>query len=138
EIERAKQEAESHAEEDRVRKEGVETKNQAETMVYQVEKSLADLGDKVPAEQKQPITDKVDALKKAIADDDTAAMKTQTDELQKLFAEAYQHMAQAGGAPEGGVPQPQGDAPEGATEAPKDKGKVVDADFEVVDSDKKG
>jgi molecular chaperone DnaK len=139
EIERAKQEAESHAEEDRLRKEGVETKNQAETMVYQVEKSLADLGDKVPATQKQPIVDKVDALKKAIADNDTAAMKSQTDELQKLFAEAYQHMAQAGDAPEGAAPgsEAAGDAPEGAAESTKDKGKVVDADFEVVDSDKK-
>jgi molecular chaperone DnaK len=64
-------------------------------------------------------------------------MKSQTEELQKLFAEAYQHMAQAGGAPEGGVPQGEGDTPEGPAESPKDKGKVVDADFEVVDSDKK-
>ncbi len=137
EIEKAKREAELHAEEDKQRKESVELKNQAETTVYQVEKSLADLGDKVPADQKQPLLDKVDSLKKAIADNDSGAMKTKLDELQKLFAEAYQHMAQAGGAPEGG---PEG-APDVASNAPgdnsKDQGPVVDADFEVVDKDKK-
>lgn len=133
EIERAKQEAESHAEEDRIRKEGVETKNQAETVVYQVEKSINEMGDKIPAAQKQPLVDKVDALKKSIADNDTATMKSRLDELQKLFAEAYQQVAQAGGAPEGGAPS--GEA--APNEASRDQGNVVDADFEVVDKDKK-
>ncbi|MFZ4765201.1 MAG: Hsp70 family protein, partial [Roseimicrobium sp.] len=134
EIEKAKREAEVHAEEDRKRKEDVETKNQAETLVYQVEKSIKDLGDKVPDTQKQPIQDKIDGLKKAIADNDTSAMKSKTDELQKIFAEAYQHMAQAGAAPDmGGAP----DAGSSSSEGSKDKGNVVDADFEVVDGDKK-
>lgn len=140
EIEKAKREAELHAEEDKKRKDDVETKNQAETTVYQIEKSLKDLGDKVPVEQKQPLQDKVDALKKAIADNDFAAMKSRQDELQKLFAEAYQHMAQAGAAPgaspEGAPPEP-AHAEAGAGAGAKDEGKVVDADFEVVDKDKK-
>ena len=136
EIEKAKREAEAHAEEDRKRKESVETKNQAESTVYQIEKSLTDLGDKVPAAQKQPIQDKVDALKKAIADNDADAMKAKTDELQKLFAEAYQHMAQAGAAP-GAPPEAGQPEPAHAGAAAEDKGKVVDADFEVVDKDKK-
>jgi molecular chaperone DnaK len=147
EIEKAKQEAEAHAEEDRKRKETVETKNQAESLVYQVEKSLADLGDKVPADQKQPIQDKVDGLKKAIADNDADGMKTRTDELQKLFAAAYQAMAGAGGMPDmggmGGASGPE--TAEGGSSAgsssdagsSRDKGNVVDADFEVVDNDKK-
>ena len=138
EIEKAKREAELHAEEDKQRKEDVETKNQAETLVYQVEKSLKDLGDKVPDAQKQPLTDKVDALKKAIADNDTSAMKSKTDELQKIFAEAYQQMAQAGAAPDmGGAPDAASSSSAGTSDGGKDKGNVVDADFEVVDSDKK-
>jgi len=134
EIEKAKRDAEAHAEEDLKRKEGVETKNQAETMVYQIEKQLEELGDKVPAEQKQPIKDQVDSLKKAIADNDNAAMKSKTEELQKTFAAAYQQMAAAGGAPDMG-----GGHAETAQSEPsvKDQGIVVDADFEVVDKDKK-
>jgi molecular chaperone DnaK len=142
EIEKAKREAEAHADEDAKRKEDVETKNQAETMVYQVEKSLKDLGDKVPDAQKQPITDKVDTLKKAIADNDISSMKSKTEELQKVFAEAYQQMAQAGAAPDmGGAGAPDAGAGSsssaGSGDARKDQGQVVDADFEVVDSDKK-
>jgi molecular chaperone DnaK len=141
EIEKAKQEAEAHAGEDAKRKEDVETKNQAETMVYQVEKSLKDLGDKVTDAQKQPITDKVDALKKAIAENDISGMKSKTEELQKVFAEAYQQMAQAGGgAPDmGGAagPGPGSAGGSSTSEGSKDQGNVVDADFEVVDSDKK-
>ncbi len=146
EIEKAKQEAEAHAEEDRKRKEAVEAKNQAESLVYQVEKSLKDLGDKVSAEQKQPIQDKVDSLKKSIADNDLDGMKAKMDELQKLFAAAYQQMAGAGGMPDmpdmGGAPGPEGAGSgasdfSGANSKEKDKGNVVDADFEVVDGDKK-
>lgn len=138
EIEKAKHEAEAHAEEDAKRKEDVETKNQAETMVYQVEKSLKDLGDKVPEAQKQPLNDKVDALKKAIADNDISGMKSKTEDLQKVFAEAYQQMAQAGAAPDmGGAGAPDASAGSSSSDAAKDKGQVVDADFEVVDSDKK-
>jgi molecular chaperone DnaK len=141
EIEKAKREAEAHASEDAKRKEDVETKNQAETIVYQVEKSLKDLGDKVPEAQKQPLNDKVDALKKAIADNDISGMKSKTEELQKVFAEAYQQMAQAGGgAPDmGGAAGPGAgqSSSSGSSEGNKDQGNVVDADFEVVDSDKK-
>jgi len=136
EIEKAKRDAESHAEEDQKRKEDVETKNQAESMVYQTEKSLKDLGDKVPAEQKQPLQDKIDALKKAIADNDHAAMKSKQEELQKLFTEAYQQMAGAAGGAPGAAPGPEATASAGGSSEPKkeeDKGKVVDADFEVVD-----
>jgi molecular chaperone DnaK len=139
EIEKAKREAESHAEEDKKRKEDVETKNQAETTVYQMEKSLKDLGDKVPAAQKQPLKDKVDALKKAIADNDHAGMKSKSEELQKLFAEAYQQMAGAAGGAPGAAPGPEAhpEGPAGGGAKKEDEGKVVDADFEVVDSDKK-
>jgi len=136
EIEKAKREAELHAEEDRKRKDDVEAKNQAETTVYQVDKSIKDLGDKISEAQKQPLQDKLDALKKAIADNDIAAMKSKQDDLQKLFAEVYQQIAQSGaGAP---PPQPAQAADAGTPEpSAKDEGKVVDADFEVVEKDKK-
>jgi molecular chaperone DnaK len=146
EIERAKREAEVHAEEDKKRKEDVETKNKAESLVYQVEKSIKDLGDKVPADQVQPLQDKVDSLKKAIADNDHAAMTSRMDELEKLFAAAYQAVAAAGGAPDmGGAPGPEaaeaggsaGSSSDAGSSASKDKGNVVDADFEVVDKNDK-
>ena len=80
----------------------------------------------------------VDALKKAIADNDISGMKSKTEDLQKVFAEAYQQMAQAGAAPDmGGAGAPEAGAGSSGSDAAKDQGQVVDADFEVVDSDKK-
>ncbi|TDU71018.1 molecular chaperone DnaK [Prosthecobacter fusiformis] len=142
EIEKAKRDAEEHAEEDLKRKEAVEVKNKAEGLSFEIEKQLKEWEDKVPADQLSPIKDKLTSLKSAIESADTDKMKTQTEELEKLFAAAYQAAAQAGaaGAP-GGMPDMGGMA--GASEGPaasepksQDKGKVVDADFEVVDKDK--
>ena len=76
EIERAKRDAEVHAAEDAKRKETVEVKNNAENLVYQVEKGLAELGEKVTDEQKKPLTDALDQLKSAIAQNDVDAMKS--------------------------------------------------------------
>jgi molecular chaperone DnaK len=141
EIEKAKREAEEHAEEDRKRKEGVEIKNKADTLAYEVEKQIKEWEGKVPAEATAAITDKVASLRKAVEADDIDAMKSQTESLEKLFAEAYQAAAAAGataGAPESGMPDMGGaaaSAESGSSES-KDKGKVVDADFEVVDKDK--
>ena len=141
EIEKAKREAEEHAEEDRKRKEGVEIKNKADTLAYEVEKQIKEWEGKVPAEATAAITDKVASLRKAVEADDIDSMKSQTESLEKLFAEAYQAAAAAGataGAPEGGMPDMGGataSAESGSSES-KDKGKVVDADFEVVDKDK--
>ncbi len=137
EVERMKREAEEHAEEDRLRKEAVETKNTAESLVYQIEKSLAELGEGTPDAQKQPIQDKVDSLKKAIEANDTASMKNLTESLQKEFGEFYAAAsaaaAGASDASSAGGPSPH-DAP--ADEPRQAKGKVVDADFEVVDEEK--
>lgn len=135
EIEKAKKEAELHAEEDRKRKDDVEIKNQAETMIYQVEKALTEVGDKVTAEQKQPILDKVDGLKKALADNDTSAIKARHEELSKIFSEAYAQFAQAGGDVPG-APDVQGAAGD-AGAADKPGSDAVDADFEVVEGEKK-
>lgn len=131
EIERAKRDAELHAAEDAKRKAAVEAKNNADSLVYQVEKALADLGDKITDEQKKPITTLVDDLKAAMAKDDVEAMKAKTAELQELFARASQFAHQAGATstdttanePASGEPKPA-------------NAKVVDADFEVIDEKK--
>lgn len=146
EIEKAKNDAEAHAEEDKKRAEAVETKNNAESMVYQIEKQIADMGDQVTDEQKQPLTDAVDKVKKAIETDDTDQIKKATDELQEMFAAAAAAAQQAGMSPEdmaaaaaaggmGGDPSA-GAAPDGDS-GPSEKtveAEVVDA--EVVDADK--
>ncbi|WP_395733840.1 molecular chaperone DnaK [Prosthecobacter sp.] len=142
EIEKAKRDAEEHADEDMKRKEAVEVKNKAEGLSFEIEKQLKEWEEKVPADQLSPIKDKLASLKSAVESGDTDKMKAQTEELEKLFAAAYQAAAAAGaaGAP-GGMPDMSGmggAAPEaGASETKsQDKGKVVDADFEVVDKDK--
>jgi molecular chaperone DnaK len=135
EIERAKREAEEHAEEDRQRKESVEVRNNADSLVYQVEKQLAELGDKVTDDQKRPITDAVDKLKKAIESNDPAQIKAATSELEGMFAQAMAAAQAAGVNPEDftanqGAPESNEEASKGPKKA---KGQVIDADAEVVD-----
>jgi molecular chaperone DnaK len=81
EIDKMQKDAEKHAEEDRKKKEQVETKNIAETLVYSTEKALKDAGDKVPADEKKKIEEKIEALKKVNAGDDIAAIKKASEEL---------------------------------------------------------
>ena len=84
-IDKAVKEAEMYAEEDKKRKEEVDTKNNAENLVYQCEKALADFGDKVTAEDKAPIEAKCNDLKEALKGTDMEAVKDKTEELQKEF-----------------------------------------------------
>ena len=129
EIERAKQEAEAHAEEDRKRVEAVDTKNKAENLAFQVEKQLEEMGDKAPADLKADLQGKVMIVREALKSDNLDAIKSATTDLEKTMTELYnaaQQMAGAGAPPDG---EP---ASEGNAEEPrKAKGKVVDA--EVVD-----
>lgn len=105
-IEKAVKEAEKFAAEDKAQKEAVDVKNQAESIIFQSEKALNELGDKVTAEEKAPITEKIEALRKSIAGGNTEEIKKGTEELQKAFyaisEKLYQQSAQnnaAGGAP---------------------------------------
>ncbi len=84
EIERMVNEAKAHAEDDKIAKEKIETKNHAESMVYQLEKQLKENGDKVPAETKSAIEAKITSLKDAIKADDTEGMKKAMKELEEL------------------------------------------------------
>ena len=107
-IEKAVREAEQFAEEDKKFKEAVETKNMAENTVYQIEKSLADLGDKVTEDEKAPVVEAIETLKKSIAGGNTEQIKADTEALQKAFypiaEKIYQQQAaQNGAGTEGGA-----------------------------------
>ena len=132
EVDRMVADAQEHAAEDEERKKGVEAKNQGESLVYATEKSLKDLGDKVPADTKSDVEAKIAALKTALEGDNTDDIKAKTEELQQAsykLAEIAYSDAQAAQA---GTPnQASGDFNSNAG-----NDDVVDADYEVVDDDK--
>jgi molecular chaperone DnaK len=127
EIERMRKDAETHADEDKVKKDSVETKNLADTLIFTTEKALKDAGEKISADKKKPVEEKIEALKKVKDADDITAIKKATEELsveaQKIGEELYkaaQPEQPAGGA-EGEAPK-EGDAPkEAETEAKTDE-----------------
>ncbi|QSO52635.1 molecular chaperone DnaK [Alicyclobacillus curvatus] len=129
EIDRMMKEAELNAEEDKKRREQVEIRNQADQLLYQTEKTLKDLGDKVDSELKQEAEDKQKALREVLSGSDTDAIKKSSDELtevlHKLSTKLYE---QAAGA-EGANP--------GADSGAKKDDNVVDADYNEVNDDKK-
>ena len=129
EIDRMMKEAELHAEEDNKRKELVEVKNSADQLVYTTEKTIKDLGDKADAAEVEKANAAKEKVKKALEGDNADEIKAATDELmeivQQLSVKLYEQAAQAQQAEQG--------APEGAA----NKDNVVDADYEVVDEDKK-
>jgi molecular chaperone DnaK len=143
EVERMQRDAEAHAEEDRKAKEAIEIKNNADTLAYQCEKQLKDLGDKVPEDKKKSVEDAIAKVREAINANDTDAMKRTYEDLQNKFqeisAELYKQAAASAGPTPGpeasGRPGPQAEPQEGGPR--KDQGDVVDAEFEVVDEDKK-
>ena len=108
-IDKAVKEAEQFAAEDKKRKEEVDVRNEADQMVYQIEKSMTDFGDKVTEDDKAKVQPKLDALKEALEGTDIEAIKTAKDELQKEFYEVagkiYQAQGAAAGAAEGAAPQ---------------------------------
>ena len=138
EINKAVQEAERFANEDKKRKEEVETRNQADSLVYQTEKTVKDMGDKISEADKAKINAEVENLKSALNGTDTAAIKAATEKLTEVsydvFGRVYQQeAAQNGGNPGGGFNS--GDMG-GNAGAKKDDDGVVDADYEVVDDNK--
>src|SRR6187399_3271893 len=143
EVEKMQREAEAHAEEDKKAKEAIEIKNNADMLAYQSEKQLKELGDKISGDKKKQVEDAIAAVRDAINRNDVDAMKRTYDDLQNKFQEVSadlykQASAQAGPRP-GPQPeaeaQPGGGAEEGAGK--RDGGDVVDAEFEVVDENKK-
>jgi len=140
-INNAVKEAERFAEEDKKRKEEVETRNQADSLVYQTEKSVKDLGDKISEADKSAIAAEVENVKKALAGTDSAAIKAASEKLSQIsyeaFGKAYQQQNQQAGGPKGGYdPNMGGAGAGGQTGGQKKDDNVVDADYEVVDDDK--
>ena len=135
-IEKAVKEAEQFAAEDAKRKEEVDVRNQGDQMVYQTEKTLEELGDKVDAAEKGEIESKLQSLKTALTGTDTAAIKAATEELTQAFYKLSEKMYQQAnpqGQPGAGFdPSNMGGQPGG-----NDNGQqYYDADYTVVDDDK--
>ena len=127
-IEKAVKEAEQYAAEDAKIKEKVEVRNQADQMVYQAEKTLSEVGDKVPESEKAPIQAGIDKLKETLKGEDTDAIKAATEELTQLFYKMSEKLYQQ--APQGDASAQQPGADAGAQ-----GGQYYDADYKVVDDD---
>jgi len=129
-------EAELNAAEDKKRRDAVETRNQLDTAVYQLEKTLKESGDKLPAEKKSKVEGVLADAKKALESNDAGRMKSALESLSKAGAEFYaeaqaaEQAAQAAGAKGGSA------GAEAPPPKPEKKADVVDADFEVVDDEK--
>jgi molecular chaperone DnaK len=132
-IERMVKDAESHAEEDKKRRELVEARNQADGLVHTVEKTLSEGEGKIPAEMKSEAEAAVAALKEVKDGDDLEAIQTKTEELGQISMKIGQAMYQS----EEGAAGAGGEAPGGEQQSSEDEG-VVDAEFQEVDDDKKG
>lgn len=135
EIDKAVKEAEQFAEEDKKRKEAIEVKNNAEQIVYQTEKTLSELGDKVSAEEKSEIEAKIEEVKKVKDGDDIEAIKKAMEDLTQAFYKVSEKLYQQNGGAqgEGFDPNNMGGANAGAGAANSNDDNVVDADFEVQD-----
>lgn len=128
EIERAKKDAELHAEEDKRRAEEVETFNQADNLAHSVEKQIKDLGDQVPADLKSELESKIQAVRKGVESKDLAATRTAKEELEKLLERLGQAAQAAQQSAGGAAPEPSQEGGDGPRPA---NGRVVDA--EIVD-----
>lgn len=129
EIERMVQQSREHETDDRKRRELIEARNTADSLAYQTEKTLGELGDKVPANERQNIQDKVNALQEAIKGDDTGRIKQLSDELQNAFHAISQQMyAQQQSADAAGGVSGNGHGPKQPDDR-DDVGEVIEGEF---------
>ena len=137
EVEKMVKDAEAHAGEDAKRREAVDAKNRAEAMVYETEKFLKDNGEKIPSDKKMKVENGIQALKDALKGGDADAIRKAgealTADMQAVSADLYAQAKQS--APGAGAGQPPPPPPPGG--GSKADGDVMDADFEMVDDDKK-
>lgn len=129
EIDRMVKEAEQYKEEDEKRRQAVEVRNQADSMIYQTDKALKDLGDKVTAEEKEAIEKAKEELNEALKGDDTEDIKSKLEALSQAFYKVSEKLYQQAAGSEAG-------ADGTATGAADADDNVVDADYKVVDDDK--
>jgi molecular chaperone DnaK len=135
EVERMRKEAESHKAEDDKRKENIEARNAADNAIYTAEKALRDLGDKVPADVKTNVEQQVIKVRESLSSDDTAKIKSATDELfqviQQIGSAAYQQQGPT--AAPAGSPGPEPDSgPEGGSSSGSGDDNVVDGEVRDV------
>jgi len=131
-IQKMVKDAEAHAAEDKKRKELVEARNHADALIHSTERTLSENGDKIPAAEKSAVESAIAALKDAVGTDDAADIKAKTDALAQASMKVGEALYKAGqetGAPAGDAGGDTGDTDAGS--------KVVDADFEEVDDDRK-
>ena len=138
-IEKMKQDAESHAEDDKKRREEVDLRNNADNLAYQTEKMLKDNGDKIPDDKKSAVEAANNELKEALKGTAAEAIKAATEKLQQVVQDAsqdiYKAAQEAQAAGQAGGAEPDGNADAGqAEEAKKDEGPIIDA--EVVEEKK--
>ncbi|MHB9132152.1 MAG: molecular chaperone DnaK [Armatimonadota bacterium] len=128
EVENMVNDAQAHAEEDRKRKELAEAKNSGDTLAYQVEKQITDLGDKLTAEDKSTLEEGVKEVRQAIETDDVARIRTATQNLQNTMMQISQRVYEAAGAagPQPGGPGTEQEPPQGGPEGGED---VIDAEY---------
>ncbi|WP_299391655.1 molecular chaperone DnaK [Pelagibius sp.] len=144
EIDTMVKDAEANAEKDKARRALVEAKNQAESLIHTTEKTLADAGDKVPADDKTAVEAAIAELKTAAEGEDVEAIQAKTQALAEVSMKLGQALYEQGQAGDGPGDGPDGGAANGAGADDQAAGsaggddKVVDADFEEVDDDKKG
>ena len=129
-IEKAVKDAEAHAAEDKKRKDDIETRNSAESLVYNCQKTLDELGDKISGEEKAKAETEIDNVKKALEGSDTEAIKTATDKLTTVFYSISEKLYSANAA---------GAEAAGQTAGPNvdENGNVYDADYKVENDDNK-
>ena len=139
EIDKAVKEAEQYAAEDKKRREEIDTRNAADQMVYQSEKLLADIGEKLPDVDKAPVKEQTEVLKQALKGTDTAKIKEASDELTKRFydlsGKLYSQPGAQGGPGAAGPQGPQAGGPQAGAGPDNGGAQYYDADYEVKDDD---
>ena len=131
-IDKAVREAEQYAAEDAKRKEDVDVRNSGDQMVYQTEKTLSEMGDKLSPADKSTIEDALAKLKTALSGSDTAAIKSATENLTNEFCKVSEKLYNQNGAQQGGASAGQAGPQQGGSQ----DGQYYDADYTVVDDDK--
>ena len=134
-IEKAVKDAEQYAAEDAKLKEKVEVRNQADQMVYQSEKTLGEVGDKIPADEKAKVQSGIDKLKEVLKGDDTDAIKSATEELTQMFYQMSEKLYQQANPQGGAQAGPDMGGQNGGAQTGPNGQQYYDADYKVVDDD---
>lgn len=136
EVEKMRRDAAEHAAEDKTKKEAVEIKNQADSLVFQTKKQITEMGDKMSAASKAKLETEIKKVEDAISTNNTGQIKSATESLNKVWSEVASELyAQAGATGQGAQQGPQGGQQETGDQAKKDEKEVQDASYEVVDDE---